>query len=136
MEELDEPAPDQRDGRERFGEFSRTAFGLLDALPARLTAVSFAIVGDFEDAIYCWRTQAVRWNDRLNGIVIAAGAGAMGVRVGAPVTRAGLIEDRPEMGLGEAADVPALDSTVGLVWRALVLWLAVLLVISIAAGVS
>lgn len=122
--------------RARFGQFSRTAFGLLDAVPARLTAVSFAIVGDFEDAVYCWRTQAARWADRLSGIVIAAGGGAMGVKLGAPVSSAGLIEDRPEMGLGETADVAALDSTIGLIWRALVLWLAVLLVLSIATGVS
>lgn len=131
-----EKAPEPNNWRDRFGEFSRMVFGWIDAVPARVTAASFAIVGDFEDAIYCWRTQALRWPDRLMGIVIAAGAGAMGVRLGAPVVRAGLIEDRPEMGIGEEADVPFLDSTVGLVWRALVLWLAVLLVITIAAGVG
>lgn len=132
----DIPMPEPMNWRERYGEFSRTAFGWLDAIPARITATAFAIVGDFEDAIYCWRTQAARWPDRLVGIVIAAGAGALGVRLGTPVVRAGLIEDRPEMGMGDEAEVSFLDSTVGLVWRALVLWLTVLLVISIAAGVT
>lgn len=128
--------PEPVNWRERYGEFSRTVFGWIDAIPARVTATAFAIVGDFEDAIYCWRTQAARWPDRLVGIVIAAGAGALGVRLGTPVVRAGLIEDRPEIGMGDEADVPFLDSTVGLVWRALVLWLTVLLVISITAGVT
>lgn len=132
----DTAVPELLNWRDRFGEFSRTAFDLIDALPARFTAGAFAIVGNFEDAIYCWRIQALRWPDRLIGIVIAAGAGALGVRLGTPVVQAGLIEDRPEMGIGEEADVPFLDSTVGLVWRALVLWLAVLLVVSIAAGVT
>ena len=117
----------------RFGEFARRAFYALDWLPARFTAASFAIVGDFEDAIYCWRTQAARWPDPLLGIVLAAGAGALGLRLGLPIARGGVVEDRPELGLGEEADTPFLDSTVGLIWRALVLWLALLLVVSVAA---
>jgi adenosylcobinamide-phosphate synthase len=129
-------APGAASWRDRFSEGARTAFGLIDALPARFTAGSFAIVGNFEDAVYCWRTQAARWPDQLIGIVIAAGAGAIGIRLGRPIVRAGLIEDRPDLGVGEEADVPALDSTVGLVWRALVVWIAVLLVVSIAAGVT
>jgi len=128
--------PEPINWRERYGEFSRTVFGWIDAVPARITATAFAIVGDFEDAVYCWRTQASRWPDRLVGIVLSAGAGAMGVRLGTPVVRAGLVEDRPEMGLGDEADVPSLDATVGLVWRALVLWITVLLVITVVAGVT
>ncbi|HKY02098.1 MAG TPA: CobD/CbiB family protein [Burkholderiales bacterium] len=128
------PAPDGSPNR--FGEFACVAFQWIDALPARVTAASFAIVGDFEDAVYCWRTQAKRWPDPLIGIVIAAGAGALGVRLGMPVVRAGLIEERPELGVGEEADVAFLDSTVGLVWRALVLWVAMLLVITVTSVIS
>jgi adenosylcobinamide-phosphate synthase len=120
----------------RFGEFARIAFQWIDALPARFTAASFAIVGDFEDAVYCWRTQAKRWADPLIGIVIASGAGALGVRLGMPIVRAGLLEERPEIGLGDEADVAFLDSTVGLVWRALVLWLLLLLVITLTSVIS
>jgi adenosylcobinamide-phosphate synthase len=120
----------------RFGEFSRQAFHALDWLPVRVTAAAFAIVGDFEDAVYCWRTQASRWPDRLLGVVLAAGAGAIGVRLGMPVIRNGMLEDRPELGTGDDADTAFLDSTVGLVWRALVLWLAMLLVIAVAGAVS
>jgi hypothetical protein len=35
-------------------------------------------------------------------------------------------QPRPELGLGEEADGPFLDTTVGMLWRALVLWVAVL----------
>lgn len=117
-----------------FGEFSRRAFDVLEWLPARFTAASFAIVGDFEDAAYCWRTQAGRWSDPLLGIVLAAGAGALGVRLGAPIAHSGVLENRPDLGLGEEADTPFLDSTTGLIWRALVLWLGLLLLLSIAAA--
>lgn len=129
-------APATDGGPNRFGEFARQAFQWIDALPARFTAASFAIVGDFEDAVYCWRTQAKRWADPLIGIVIAAGAGALGVRLGMHIVRAGLLEERPEMGLGDEADVAFLDSTVGLVWRALVLWLLLLLVITLTSVIS
>lgn len=118
--------------KSRFGDFARAAFAVLDWLPARITAAVFAVVGDFEDAIYCWRTQAARWPDRILGVVLAAGAGALGVRLGMPVPRGAALEDRPELGLGEDADTPFLDSAVGLIWRALVLWLAVLLALSVA----
>jgi adenosylcobinamide-phosphate synthase len=122
------------DGPGRFGEFSLAALRAIDWLPARCTAASFAIVGDFEDAVYCWRTQAARWPDPLLGVVLAAGAGALGLRLGLPIAPAGGVADRPELGLGEEADVPFLDSTVGLVWRTLVLWLALVLVVTVAAA--
>jgi adenosylcobinamide-phosphate synthase len=64
--------------------------------------------------------------------VLAAGAGAMGVRLGMPVQEIDGVHPRPELGVGEPADGPFLDSTVGLVWRALVVWVFVLIVISVA----
>ena len=98
----------------------------------RLTAAAFAVVGDFEDAIYCWRAQATAWSDPNLGIVLAAGAGALGVKLGMPLTEVEGLYPRSELGLGEAADAPFLDSTVGLLWRALVLWVFVLIVIGLA----
>lgn len=120
----------------QFGRFSRQAFALLDWLPARFTAAAFAIVGDFEDAIFCWRTQAARWSDGALGVVLAAGAGAIGVRLGNPVVMHGAVVERPELGLGEEADSGFFDSTIGLVWRALVLWLLMLLLLGVARAVS
>jgi adenosylcobinamide-phosphate synthase len=119
-----------------FGAFARTAFRAIDWLPVRITALAFAVVGDFEDAVYCWRTQAARWLDPLLGIVLASGAGAMGVRLGMPIPRDGVVEDRPEIGIGDDADPAFLDSTIGLIWRALVLWLAMLAVIGIVRMVT
>jgi cobalamin biosynthesis protein CobD/CbiB len=116
-----------------FGTFSRQAFAIIDWLPLRATAAGFAVVGDFEDAIYCWRTQADKWPDSYLGsgigIVLASGAGALGVRLGMPVVEAGEIADRAEMGVGDEADVDFMQSAVGLVWRALLLWLLLLLLL-------
>ena len=119
----------------QFGKFSVDTFMVLDWLPVRITAAAFAVVGDFEDAVYCWRTQAANWADSALGIVLAAGAGAIGVRLGTPILQDGEVLDRPQLGLGEDADTPLLDSTVGLVWRALVLYLLMLLLLGVAQAV-
>lgn len=122
--------------RGRFGQFARQAFQALDWLPTRLTAASFAIVGDFEDAVYCWRSQAGQWADPAAGILLASGAGALGVRLGLPLPDEEGVELRPELGLGDAADVEHLQSAIGLVWRALVLCLLLLALLTVAYWVG
>ena len=109
-----------------FGDFAARAFHVLEWPAVRLTATAFALVGDFENAVYCWRTQARSWSDPDAGLVLAAGAGAMGVRLGMPVQEVDGVQPRPELGVGEEADGPFLDTTVGMLWRAVVLWVAVL----------
>ncbi|TMG72678.1 MAG: CobD/CbiB family protein [Betaproteobacteria bacterium] len=121
---------------ERFGHFARRAFAVLDWLPVRFTAAAFAVVGDFEDAVYCWRTQAATWPDPALGIVLASGAGAIGVKLGMPIVEGGEVLDRPELGLGDPADTAHLDSTVGLVWRALVMWLVLLALVALAGAAT
>lgn len=118
-------------GKGDFGRFANRVLYVLEWPAARLTAASFAVVGDFEDAIYCWRTQASTWFDANIGIVLAAGAGALGVKLGMPLTEVEGLQARPDLGIGDPADAAFLDSTVGLLWRALVLWVFVLMVLSI-----
>ncbi|MDA8383221.1 MAG: CobD/CbiB family protein [Betaproteobacteria bacterium] len=115
-----------------FGRFAGEAFRTLDWVPARLTAVSFAIVGDFEDALFCWRAQAASWTDKLQGIILSSGAGALGVKLGDPIHQAGGLVARPELGLGEEPDAGDLQSAMGLVWRTVVLWLALLALLTLA----
>jgi adenosylcobinamide-phosphate synthase len=119
-----------------FGIFAKQFFAIIDWLPLRVTAAGFAVVGNFEDAIYCWRTQAVQWPDDGFGIVLSSGAGALGVRLGLPVLESGELADRAEIGMGDEADVDFMQSAVGLVWRALVLWLLLLLLLGLASLVG
>lgn len=115
-----------------FGGFSRLAFYFLDWLPVRLTAMTFAIVGNFEDTIYCWRTQAASWTEAETGILLSSGAGALGVRLGMPIPQGGLLLDRPELGIGDDADTDFMQSTVGLVWRSVVFWLILLMLLTLS----
>ncbi|HYC45684.1 MAG TPA: cobalamin biosynthesis protein, partial [Burkholderiales bacterium] len=115
-----------------FARFAERFFFWYDWLPARLTAASFAIVGNFEDAVYCWRTQAASWVHGAYGTLLASGGGALGVRLGDPLHNAAGIEYRPELGLGDEADVDYMQSTIGLIWRALVLWMFLIFVVTVA----
>lgn len=115
-----------------FGVFAVKAFYVIDWLPARVTALSFAIAGNFEDAVYCWRAQAASWADQNQGTILASGAGALGVRLGDPLREETGAYHRPEVGVGEEADMDFLQGTVGLIWRTLVLWLVLLLLLEIA----
>jgi cobalamin biosynthesis protein CobD/CbiB len=119
-----------------FGRFAEQAFYVLDWPAVRLTAAAFALVGDFENTVYCWRTQARTWTDPNAGVVLAAGAGAMGVRLGMPVQEVDGLQPRPELGVGDDADGPFLDTTVGMLWRALVLWVVILAAAAMVAVVA
>ncbi|MDR2000628.1 MAG: CobD/CbiB family protein [Zoogloeaceae bacterium] len=123
---------DDAEGGKAFGGFARHAFAVLDWLPVRLTAISFAVVGNFEDAVYCWRTQSARWPEAASGIILSAGAGALGVRLGMPIDTGSGIVDRPELGVGDDADPDFMQSAVGLVWRSLVMVLLLLTLLSVA----
>jgi adenosylcobinamide-phosphate synthase len=116
-----------------FGAPVQRLLSWLDWAPVRLTAATFAVVGDFEDAIYCWRTQAKAWPSLHEGILLASGAGALGAMIGGTLTGpTGEPEFRPELGLGDPADADIMPSAVGLVWRALLVWLALLLLLTLA----
>ncbi|MGE5524641.1 MAG: cobalamin biosynthesis protein, partial [Rhodospirillaceae bacterium] len=115
-----------------FGRFARRSFFWLDWLPARLTAASFAIVGNFEDAVYCWRTQARSWAAKAQDVILASGGGALGVRLGDALHQYDGLELRAELGIGDDADADYMQSAVGLIWRALVLWVFLVFLVTVA----
>ena len=115
-----------------FRAFAEQFFFWYDWVPARLTAASFAIVGNFEDAVYCWRTQTSSWTARPEGILVASGGGALGVRLGDVVHENGSVRFRPELGVGDEPDVDYMASATGLMWRALVLWLFLIFIVTVA----
>jgi adenosylcobinamide-phosphate synthase len=128
---------------DRFGEFARRAFAWIDWIPSRLTALGYAIVGDFEGAIYCWRQVARQPStDGLPSpdartLVLAAASGALGLRLMPEAEAARHFDEAGNEGAGLAEPrPPAVRAVVGLVWRALLLWLGLLLLLTLAHWLS
>lgn len=101
---------------------------LLDWLPARVLGISFAIVGNFEAAMKSWSGQAFQWLNANEGVVIAAGAGALGIRLGGTLTLPNGELLRPELGSGEAPTREYIQGALNLIIRVILLWLAALLI--------
>ena len=117
---------------------------MIDWLPARITAISFAVVGSFEEAIDAWRNYAVGFEVDNDGIVLAATSGAVNIRLG---RFAGVISSSDDDGLRNGYGVveralnpdkrqipePAhLAVIVGLVWRSVVMWMVLLALLTLA----
>ena len=62
---------------------ARAAWHWIDWLPSRITALGFAVVGSFEDAIDGWRNHVGRYGEDNDGVLLAATAGALNVALGA-----------------------------------------------------
>jgi adenosylcobinamide-phosphate synthase len=131
---------------ERLMQLSQQLFNLLDHVPARMTAFGFAVVGNFEEAINCWRRDAGLWRYPNEGIILAAAAGAVGVQLGGSAAP-GVTPDRSKTfeagaspdAVGAEGSTPGLPpelahlrSIVGLVWRSVVLWMLLLALLSLA----
>jgi adenosylcobinamide-phosphate synthase len=117
---------------ERFGWAAARIDDALNYVPARLTALSYALLGDTRRALRCWRRQAPLWDSPNAGPVMAAGAGAIGVRLGGPAPYHGRWEDRPVLGEGDAPNADAIAAALRLVRHGVWLWLGVMAAAALA----
>ena len=108
-----------------FGWAAARIDDVLNLIPARLTALSYALLGATVQALRCWRTQAPAWSSPNAGPVMAAGAGAVGVALGGGARYHGEWEERPPLGIGEAPGAAHVHACLRLVHRTLWLWLGV-----------
>lgn len=110
---------------ERFGWAAARIDDALNFVPSRLTALTYALLGDTSRAWRCWRSQAPHWDSPNAGPVMAAGAGALRVQLGGPAPYHGEWEPRPLLGEGRVPDADAIGAAVRLVRNGALLWLAV-----------
>ena len=112
-----------------FGWAAARFDDLLNFIPARLTALTYALLGHTRLALRCWRQQAPAWDSPNAGPVMAAGAGALGVSLGGPACYQGEWHDRPTLGAGSKPNAGDIERALELVRYGVALWLAVFLVI-------
>ncbi|VAX03291.1 Adenosylcobinamide-phosphate synthase [hydrothermal vent metagenome] len=116
---------------ERYQHFGWAAARLDDVLnfiPARLTALTYAVLGEFQKAIRCWRQQAYSWKSPNAGPVMAAGAGALSLQLGGAATYHGELQQRPPLGLDKLPQASDIQRAVRLVNRGMLLWLLVIVI--------
>lgn len=111
---------------ERFGWAAARLDDVLNYLPARLVALTYALLGRTGRALRCWRAQAPLWDSPNAGPVMAAGAGALGVELGGPAIYHGATHQRPQLGEGQPARARDIERALRLVGRGVALWLALL----------
>ncbi len=111
---------------ERFAEFGWAAArfdDLMGWVPARITALSYALMGSFEDALHCWRKRVGVWSDINSGPLLASGFGAMHMQI-CEAAEENEFEERTS-DLAVIPDAGHVQRAVALVWRVLLLWLVV-----------
>jgi adenosylcobinamide-phosphate synthase len=114
-----------------FGWAAARFDDVLNYVPARLTAATYAIVGSTRMAWRCWRLQAPAWESPNAGPVMASGAGALGLALGGGAYYDGHWEERPPLGMGTPPDAEAISAAVRLVRTGVVLWLVAAVVIEV-----
>jgi adenosylcobinamide-phosphate synthase len=131
-----EPAADGSWASEALRSVSMRAWQAMDWLPSRMTALGFAIVGSFEDAMDGWRNHAQNFPQDNDGVILAATAGAINIRLGGAALAATGEEESKELGgsstPGRVASLAHFAQVVGLVWRTVIMWLLLLALLTMA----
>ncbi|WP_311771809.1 adenosylcobinamide-phosphate synthase CbiB [Pseudomonas nitroreducens] len=116
---------------ERFGWAAAKIDDVLNYIPARLVAFTYALLGHTRLALRCWRTQAPQWDSPNAGPVMATGAGALGVSLGGSARYHGELHERPQLGEGPAPTATDIWRALALVRQGVLLWLAVILILGV-----
>lgn len=115
-----------------FGWAAARADDVMNFIPARLTALTYAAIGRCQRALRCWRAQSALWDSPNAGPVMAAGAGALGIRLGGGAFYEGEWHERASLGEGPPAGPEDIVRALRLVGRSVLLWLALIVIGSIA----
>ena len=113
---------------ERFGWAAAKIDDVLNYVPARLVALTYALLGRTATALRCWQRQAPQWDSPNAGPVMAAGAGALRVQLGGAAIYHGVEELRPQLGEGAPARARDIERALNLVYLGVLLWLVGLVI--------
>jgi len=112
----------------KFGWAAARLDDVMNYVPARLVAISYAIAGKTKWAILSWFTQARHWKSPNAGPVMAAGAGSLGLCLGGAAVYHGEIQQRPVLGRGESASVADIDRALALLKRGVIIWMTCIII--------
>ncbi|MGP1716509.1 MAG: adenosylcobinamide-phosphate synthase CbiB [Methylophilus sp.] len=114
-----------------FGWAAARLDDLLNYMPARLTALTYALLGSTKKALHAWRTQAKHWDSPNAGPVMSAGAGALDVALGGRARYHAIWHERPPLGTNITPTMQDIPRALRLVSIGLYAWLAIAVVIGV-----
>lgn len=125
---------------------ARTGWQAINWLPARISALMFAVVGRFDDAISAWRSYAGSRPNDADALVLATAVASMGMEqkfvqqvvnwqpgTEPPEQPCTMAEGEQSEQAGAVADM--LHTLATMIWRVLVLWLFVCLLVGLIDAV-
>jgi adenosylcobinamide-phosphate synthase len=112
-----------------FGWAAARLDDVFNYIPARLTAITYALLGHTKLAMQCWKAQAPLWDSPNAGPVMSAGAGALNVQLGGAARYHGEWHLRPTLGAGEPPIASDIDRALALVRHGVYRWLMVVVLI-------
>jgi adenosylcobinamide-phosphate synthase len=133
-----QPSADGSVTSEALQSVANKAWQTLDWLPSRMTALGFAIVGSFEDAMDGWRNHAQNFPEDNDGVILAATAGAINIRLGGAPLKTPSEEGQASDTTGSSStpgrppEVAHFAQVVGLVWRTVIMWLVLVALLTMA----
>lgn len=113
-----------------FGRFAARLDDVLNYIPARLTALSYALVGNAKTALQSWRQQAAHWDSPNAGPVISSGAGALRITLGGDAQYDGHWHRRIILGSGQEPTASDIYRALRLLRHSVYLWLVFLMMLS------
>ena len=114
-----------------FGWAAARLDDVLNFIPARLTALSYIILGNTRLGWFCWVNQAKLLESPNGGVVMTAGAGSLNLKLGGTASYHGEDKEKPFFGganLPSNNDIKRANQLINL---SLILWLSLLAAISI-----
>lgn len=108
-----------------FGRFAAKLDDALNWIPARLTAITFALLGNTKRALHCWKTQAHFCSSPNGGPVMTSGAGSLQITLGAGAMYHGVWQEKIIMGEGVEPKAQDIERALQLVRNSAWLWVAV-----------
>ena len=114
-----------------FGRAAAYLDDILNWIPARLAALTYALQGNWREGLHCWQTQARYYKSRNGGAVMAAGAGALGFTLGGKSTYHGKELESPVLGAGRLPETMDIERSIHLVICGTCYWVAIALFLSL-----
>jgi len=113
-----------------FGRFTARLDDVLNYIPARLVAISYALLGNRKLAFQCWQQQSSLLKSPNAGPVMTAGAGSLNVRLGGPTYYHQTYTEKPFFGSEITVKTTDIERSIQLIRNTLLLWCLILIAIT------